>query len=367
MDSLSPETRDLLTLHLIPGLGPRLTQALLERFGSVERILQASTSELQEVPHIGPKLAPQISAAMMRLDLAKELRLIEEHQVTLLRLGTPEYPPALATIAVPPLLLYVRGAVTEADSQAVALVGSRQCSSYGRRIAEKLGGDLARAGFTVVSGLARGIDGAAHRGALNAGGRTIAVMACGLGRVYPPEHRDLADEVCKSGALVSEANMEMEPLATMFPARNRIISGLTRAVVIVEAAEQSGALITAQHALEQGREVFAVPGPVDSPYSTGALQLLLQGAKLIRHAQDIIEDLDGIAPLVDSRATAKAPPPNLEGHHKTVWDALENEAHYFDDLARKLQIPSPELTRTLTELELQKLIRRLPGNRYERF
>src|SRR5207247_2643174 len=185
--------------------------------------------------------------------------------------------------------------------------GSRSCTSYGRRIAERIGHDLARAGWTVVSGLARGIDGAAHRGALQAGGRTLAVLAGGLSRIYPPEHQDLAAEVAASGALLTEAPMRMEPMAALFPQRNRIISGLSRAVVIVEAADKSGALITARLAAEQGREVFAVPGPVDSAASAGSLHLLRQGAKLVRNADDILEDLHAL-PALDPIASTPPPP-----------------------------------------------------------
>src|SRR5207253_2029023 len=243
---------------------------------------QATPAQLQEIPHIGPKLAQDICQAMREVNVGAELEAMARQNVRLLARGTPDYPKSLEDIPNPPYLLYARGTIQASDANAVALVGSRQCTTYGRRIAERLAGDLVRAGFTIVSGLARGIDGLAHRAALKAGGRTLAVLAGGLSRVYPPEHADLAKEVEQSGALVTEAAMAMEPMAGMFPARNRLISGLVRGVIVIEAAEKSGALITASHAAEQGRPVFAVPGQLDSPASSGVHQLVRKGAILIR-------------------------------------------------------------------------------------
>jgi DNA processing protein len=224
----------------------------------------------------------------------------------------------------------------------------------------------------VASGLARGIDGAAHRGALAARGRTLAVLAGGLSKIYPPEHAQLADEVGASGALLTESPMLMEPMAGMFPARNRIISGLVRAVVLVEAAEKSGALITATHAAEQGREVFAVPGPVDSPTSAGTLTLLRKGAKLARNADDILEELRGIAPLTERGVKSVAapavpePPPGLDPLQQRIWQALSAEPRHIDELSRDLAAPIAELSRALMMLEMRRGVRRLPGNRFER-
>ena len=365
---LSAEQRDLLAMHLVTGIGPRLTAALLERFGSPSAVRSASPEELSEIPYLGGKVAAQLRAAWQNPAVDAECSLLDEHGVALHALGSPGYPPVLATIPAPPQLLYVKGGLEARDEQAVAVVGSRSCTSYGRRIAERIGHDLARAGWTVVSGLARGIDGSAHRGALQGGGRTIAVLAGGLSRVYPPEHKDLAAEVAAAGALVSEAPMRMEPMATMFPARNRIISGLSRAVVIVEAADKSGALITARHAAEQGREVFAIPGPVDSPASAGSLHLLRQGAKLIRSADDILEDLQALPALglpPGSPQAPSGPPPNLDESQRRIWDSLE-ERRTIDELSRQTQLTLGELSRHLMTLELKKAVRRLPGNWYER-
>jgi DNA processing protein len=266
-------------------------------------------------------------------------------------------------------LLFVKGTLEARDEQAVAIVGSRACTSYGKRLAERIGQDLARAGWTVVSGLARGIDGCAHRGALQAKGRTIAVLAGGLSKIYPPEHTDLAGEVAASGALVTESCMLMEPMATLFPARNRIISGLSRAVVVIEAAEKSGALITARLAAEQGREVFAVPGAVDSVASAGTHQLLRNGAKLVRNADDILEDLQGLPRLVEDTPTQSQQPQlplGLDEVQQKIWEALA-ERRLVDDLTYQLAMPITDLTRQLMTLELKKVVRRLPGNWYERF
>jgi DNA processing protein len=372
-DELSPDVQDLLALHLVPGLGPKLTAALLDRFGSARAVLEASAAELQDVPYVGGKVARAVEQALHSADTAAERERMARHHVTLLALCSGGYPAVLANIADPPHLLYIRGTLEARDANAVAVVGSRQCTAYGRRVAERLAGDLARAGYTVISGLARGIDSCAHRGALQAGGRTLAVLAGGLSRIYPPEHKDLASEVAAAGALLSEAAMEMEPMAGMFPARNRIISGLARGVVIVEANEKSGALITAHHAAEQGREVFAVPGPVDSPASEGTLALLRQGAKLVRHADDILEDLNGIAPLTppaEGRPAGPAPvremPPGLNEVEQRIWDFLAGQPRHIDEMARELGLPVPQLSGTLMMLEMKKVVRRLPGNQFER-
>lgn len=372
--NLSAEDRDLLALHLVTGIGPRLTAALLERFGTPAAVLRASVAELVEIPHLTSKIAESLRHALTHPDVAKECEQIQKHGVHLCVLGQPGYPANLGTIDPPPHLLFAKGTIEPADEKAIAIVGSRSCTSYGKRCAERIAHDLARAGWTIVSGLARGIDGCAHRGALQAKGRTLAVLAGGLSRIYPPEHVELADQVIASGALVTESCMLMESLASLFPARNRIISGMSRAVVIIEAAEKSGALITARQAAEQGREVFALPGPVDSPASAGTLRLLREGAKLVRHADDILEDMQTLPGLVEARqgnepsASAAQPvlPLHLDAVQQGVWEAL-TERRNVDDLTRQLNLPINELTRNLMMMELKKIVRRLPGNWYERF
>lgn len=365
---------DLMALTLVPGLGPRLTQALLDHFGSAAAARRASAAQLQQVPHIGSKLAHDFADALRTADPQAELDRAAEFGVTLLPQSSPDYPDRLKDLPDAPHLLYVRGAVLAADANAVAIVGSRRCTAYGVRMASRLAGDLARAGLTVVSGLARGIDGEAHRGALGAGGRTLAVLAGGLSEIYPPEHVGLADEVAARGALLSETPMLMEPQRGMFHARNRLISGLARAVVIIEANDKSGALITARHALEQGRDVFAVPANADSAHSAGSLRLLREGAKLIRHADDLLEDLNGLSPPRSTKTTelysepapaAPVAPPIVDPTHQRVWDMLTEPKH-ADEITRSLGLASAEVSGLLLVMEMKKLIRRGPGSVFER-
>jgi len=366
---------DLLALTLVPGLGPRLTQALLDRFGSAAAARRASVAQLQEVPHIGAKLANDFAAVLRTVDPQAERDRIAEHGVTLVPLSSPDYPDRLKDLPDAPHLLYMRGTVLPTDVNAVAIVGSRRCSSYGLRVAGKLAGDLARAGYTVVSGLALGIDGAAHRGALDAGGRTLAVLANGLASVYPPDHVALAEQVVAQGALLTETSMGMSPQKGMFHARNRLISGLARAVVIVEANDKSGALITARHAAEQGRDVFAFPANVDSALSAGSLRLLRDGAKLIRHADDLLEDLNGLQVSARPRGGSKEPtparaappalPPITDPVHQRVWELLAEPKH-ADEITRALGVSAGQLSSVLLTMEMKKLIRRAPGNVYER-
>jgi DNA processing protein len=378
---LSSELRDLLALALVPGLGPRLTEALLRQFGSASAARAARPDQLATIPRISPRLAEEFADALRTADVDGELALVQKHNVELLPRHDSSFPRLLAEIPDAPHLLYVRGGLVPADGNAVAVVGSRQCSSYGKRLAEQIAGGLARAGFTVVSGLARGIDGIAHRAALDAGGRTIAVLAGGLSEIYPSEHTELAESVTRAGALLSEAPMGMAPQRGMFHSRNRLISGLARAVVIVEANEKSGALITAAHAAEQGRDVIAVPANVDSSYSGGSLRLLRDGARLIRGIDDLLEDLLGapaaeVAPPETATAATERPraatpkpapiqPVGLDSDQQRVWDFLAEPRH-ADEISRELGIPIGPLSTVLMTLEMKRYIRRLAGNMYER-
>jgi DNA processing protein len=341
-----------------------LTAALLSRFGTAAGVLRATAGQLQEVPHIGAKIANDFCQAMRRVDVDAELEWMARERVRLLVNGSADFPQALETIPDPPHLLYIRGTLEPRDRRAIAVVGSRHCTNYGRKIAERLSSDLARAGFTVISGLARGIDGVCHRGALKAGGRTLAVLAGGLSKIYPPEHADLAREVEAAGALLTEAPMGMEPMAGMFPARNRLISGLSRGVVIIEAAERSGALITASHAAEQGKPVFAVPGPMDSPASAGTHQLLRKGAILIRGVEDILEELEGIAAATAPKAVE--PLPEMDGVERRIWDFVQGRPRHLDEMVQQLGLAVPQISGVLLTMEMKRLVRRLPGNQYER-
>jgi DNA processing protein len=370
---LSTEAIDLLALNLVPDLGPRLTAALLRHFGSAGAVRRATAADLRRVPLIGPTLSEKFADALSAVPLDREFELITQHKVRLVASGSAEYPANLGQIYDPPYLIYARGTFAPTDNRAVAIVGSRGCTGYGRRVTERLATDLVAAGYTIISGLARGIDGVAHTATLKAGGRTIAVLAGGLSRIYPPEHADLAAQIEAAGALVSEAPMDARPLKDMFPPRNRIISGLAQAVIIVEAADHSGTLITARHAVEQDREVFAVPGPVDSPASAGCHRLIRDGATLARSSDDILESLaSGLSPGVGAtapakpQATAPAPPPELDGPARQIWDFLVDGPRPVDAMTQQLGLPVQELTRTLMTLEMKKVVRRLPGNNYER-
>jgi DNA processing protein len=378
-DPLPPSPgRDHLALALTPGLGPKRTRALLAHFGTPAAAATATADRLAELPGFGAKVAAQVAEGLRRANVAAEWELIERHAVDLLTFDDPRYPEQLAAFEDSPPLLYLRGDILPADRQAVGIVGSRQCTSYGRRTAERLAAGLVRAGYTVVSGLARGIDGAAHRAALEAGGRTIAVLAGGLSRIYPPEHADLAERVVENGAILTETPMTVEPQPGMFPARNRIISALSRAVVIVEAGERSGALITATHAAEQGREVFAVPGQTDSAPSAGCLDLIRKGARMIRNVDDLLEDLNGLTvpiPPRPQRTPSPSPPPpppppagppaGLDDTQRRIWELL-TEPRHIDDLSRELGMPVGELVRALTLLEMKKVVRKMPGNVFAR-
>jgi DNA processing protein len=381
---MSDELHDHLALALVPGLGPKLTAALLDRFGSAAAARAATSAQLREIPHIGDKLADAFASALRTIDLTSELELFDRHGVRPVPLGLPGYPASLAGVPAPPPLIYLRGEWRTEDENAVGIVGSRTCTSYGAKVAAQLARGLVRAGYTIVSGLARGIDVAAHRAALEAGGRTVAVMAGGLSKIYPSEHTELAAEIAAGrGCLITEASMKMEPQPGLFPRRNRIISGLSRAVIVVEANARSGALITAQHAAEQGREVYAVPGQIDSPASAGCLELIRNGARLVRSADDVIEDLRGLGTprAVKPERTVEAPQPvasepvpaseplpplpELSPNEAKVFVALANRRH-ADDLTRELGLSISDLSRALMLLELKKLVRRLPGNNYEK-
>lgn len=361
---------DLVRLTMVPGVGPQTTRALLARFGSAGAVLAATVSQLRSVANVGPKLAEKIKSAHEECDAESELALCRRSNVRILPAGDPGYPPPLQNIPDPPSLLYCKGSVEPRDQLAVAIVGSRHCTPYGQRVAERLAGGLARVGLTVVSGLARGIDAAAHRGALKAGGRSIAVLANGLASVYPPEHEDLARALVEGGALVSEMPMRQVPLAGLFTQRNRIISGLSLGVVVVEATPRSGSLSTANHAMEQNREVFAVPGPVDSLSSRGCHRLIRDGARLVETVDDILEEL---GPLVKEVRTAPDEPPvrhpaelALSDSERALLGRLDDTPTGVDDLIAVTGMTAAQVMATLSVLELKRMVRRLPGHRFVR-
>ena len=289
------EVEDLIRLNMTKGIGVITYRRLLENFGSPKTILEASKRELLGVTGVGKELAERITKSSRDTDVSAELSLAREMGVKIVSYTCDDYPRNLKSIYDPPLVLYIKGELKETDAIALAMVGSRRGTYYGKLQAERMSATLANTGFCIVSGLARGIDAAAHRGALKVKGRTIAVLGNGMGTIYPREHKELAERIAENGALISELPMRTPPDGRNFPPRNRLISGLSLGVVVVEASLGSGSIITAQWALEHGKEVFALPGNIDSPYSRGTHKLIKEGAKLVECVDDIIEELGPLA------------------------------------------------------------------------
>lgn len=358
------ELVDTLRLSLISGVGPRIRKALLERFGSARAALRAAPSELRAVEGVGPKLTQRIAGANHEIDVEAEIALCRQHDIHIITENHSGYPRALHEIHDPPGVLFVRGELRPNDALAIGIVGTRHATQYGLRQTARLAGGLARAGLTIISGLARGIDAAAHRAALEAGGRTIGVLASGVMNIYPPEHAQLADEVAACGALVSESPPRSSPLAGMFPQRNRIISGMSLGIIVIEAAQRSGALITARHAMEQGREVFALPGNVDSRVSGGCHQLIRDGATLIESVDAVLEQLGPLveaAPRDDGQVIHHPAELLLNEVEQQVLSAIGTEATPIDQIAAETELPIPQVLATLSALEVRHLIRRLSG------
>jgi DNA processing protein len=367
--TLDASTRDLVCLSMVSGVGPNLFRALVEHLGGPTAVLDSPMSQLRHVPGVGPKLAERIAAARRECNVDHEVAECQRLQARVLAAGSPELPAQLGNIPDPPAVLYVRGRFEPRDALAIAIVGSRHCTHYGLRQADRLGGALARVGFTIVSGLARGIDAAAHRAAIAAGGRTIAVLASGVGNIYPPEHAELAEQVITAGALVSEVPTHFEPMAGLFPQRNRIVSGLSLGVLVIEAAQRSGALITARHAKEQNREVLAVPGPIDSLASRGCHALLRDGAVLVESAEDVLDALGPLMNEVKPTADTTVRHPlelTLNDQERALLDAIGSEAVSADELVSRSSLPAPQVLSTLSVLEMRRLVRRMPGNVYAR-
>jgi DNA processing protein len=355
--------RDWLALSLVRTIAPGEVLALAVRLGAPAVLLEASgpTCASLGIPAEGVDELRQA-----RIRAAAEATAIARAGARVICWSDPAYPEPLRHIADPPLALTVRGMLGEPGQIAVAVVGARRASEYGRRLATELATGLAQAGLVVVSGLAAGIDAAAHRGALAAGGRTVAVLGTGIDRVYPTWHTELADEIARTGGLVSEFPCGAPPLAYHFPRRNRLISGLTLGTIVVEAAEQSGSLITARYALEQGREVFAVPGPAGVAAHRGPHRLIQQGAKLVTSVEDVLEEL---APALVARvATARvaAAAGDLTPAERAVLDAVGGEGRHVDEVMQRAGLPAGPALETLLALELRGLVHQLPGKRFRR-
>jgi DNA processing protein len=345
----------------VPHIGPVRIERLIQRFGSLAAAWSAPNEELRVVLESRP--LAELCEARRRLDPHQELERIAQRGIRVTYPGHHLYPPLLAEISGRPSVLFVRGDLTSADTAAVGIVGTRRASPQGRQIAGMIAADLGRAGVTVVSGLARGIDAAAHHAALEAGGRTIAVLGSGVDVIYPSEHRGLADRILESGAVVSEQPPGAKPDAQNFPARNRIISGISTGVVVIEAPMRSGALITATFAADQGREVFVVPGSVLTPSSEGSNALLRDGARIVRSGQDVLEDLN-LAPESSSAAIPRQLP--LDAREMALYAAIGGETRHIDELAEETGFSTSETAALLLTMELNGLVRNFGAQFYVR-
>lgn len=361
------EFEALLRLNMTKGIGIRTYKTLFERFGSSEAILDAPRAELEAVPGIGPKLANAILEESRNVDIAAEIALAKEKGVQILPYTSDQYPKHLKSIYDPPLVLYVKGNILETDVIAIAIVGARRCTYYGLSQAERFGRLLAQKGLCIVSGMARGIDAAAHRGAISANGRTIAVLGCGLGVIYPRENIELAEHIAQQGAIVSEFPMNTPPDFRNFPPRNRLISGLSLGVLVVESSLKSGSLITAQWALEQGKEVFAIPGNIDNIYSRGTHKLIKEGAKLVEDINDIIQELGPVAESLGPTEPSVMNDPrslSLNSQEKKIFSILSSSPKDIEEIIRIAKLPTSVVSSTLLILEIKKLVKQLSGKRF---
>jgi len=381
--ALTTEQRDWLKLVLVPGVGSTHFIRLLGRFHTPGNVLRAGQGALKEL--VGPALAQRIANYGDDADIDTQNRLMAQYNVQLITLDDPGYPTRLAEIYDPPLLLFVRGDLRETDDNCVAIVGTRRPTPYGIRMAERFAGELAARGITVVSGMAMGVDAAAHRGALEAGGRTIAVLGCGVDVVYPPQNAELMDQIIAHGSAISQFPMGAKPARGHFPYRNRIISGMTLGTLIVEAPPRSGALITARQAAEQGRDVFAVPGQVGTTNSQGPHALIREGATLAESVEDILVELNLPAQqrarpapsptpppaktpepreAAPAPAPTPAPPESATPSERDVLSVLSPDGSFVDEIAAACRIPVSEALSSLTMLELKGLVRQFSGKRF---
>ena len=398
---LTESQRQWLTLALVPGVGSTLFIRLLARFGRPEVALRAAEAELAEI--VGPQVAQRIRQYREFVDVEAQERLMRQFDAHLTTMDDPAYPALLAEIYDPPLALYVRGELLDTDQYAVAIVGTRKPTNYGLGMAERLGADLAVRGITVISGMAEGIDAAAHRGALKAGGRTIAVLGSGVDQVFPAMHAELMQEIIRNGAVVSLFPMGMPAMAGNFPRRNRVISGMALGLIVVEAGPTSGALITARHAAEQGREVFAVPGHAGHPCSMGPHSLIREGAKLVETVNDVLVELNlpvsarqPVPPVEEGQLSlpmesggngmtagggcptggkaggggmtagggCPTVSPSVSAVESDILSMLNPDGSFVDEIALSCRVPVSEALSALTMLELKGLVRQFSGKRF---
>jgi len=353
----------LVSLNLIPLIGSSRLSQLLEHFGQPLEIFKAKNTRLASV--VGEGIAARISGFDTR-QLENDLALAKKARIRIITLLDQDYPAALREIPGCPIVLYCSGRILEADNRSIGIVGSRHASFYGLNQAENFAGQLARQGLTIVSGLARGVDTYAHRGALKSGGRTIAVMGSGFNHIYPRENVSLAEQIAGQGAVLSEFPMDTKPWPANFPRRNRLISGLSLGILITEAARNSGALITADFALEQGREVFALPGRIDAACSMGANELLKQGAKLVTGCDDILEELGLAGGPVKITASLNPGKEVLSQEEESLYGQISRQASSIDELIQRSSQSVNEVLNLILRLQFKRLIKALPGKQFIR-
>jgi DNA processing protein len=355
-------THYYLGFNMVNGIGPARLDRLIEHYGSIEAAWHADLGGMHAAG-LDAKTSTALLAARRTLDLSAERERIEQAGIQLITRDDDGYPTALAQIPAPPPLLYVRGQISAVDDWSIAVVGTRSPTTYGREVTRRIVGELAAAGVTIVSGLAMGIDAIAHATALEVGGRTLAVLGSGLDQVYPERNRALAEQVMANGALVSEFPLGTRPTPQLFPVRNRIISGLALATLVVEAGSKSGALITVRNALEQGRDVFAVPGPIFSPKSAGPNQLIRDGAGLVTCGQDILEALNLSAMAIQQEVQAVLPDDPTEA---ALLELVSYEPQHVDEIRRQSDMPIAVVSSTLAIMELKGLVRQAGSMQYVR-
>jgi len=359
------EKRDAyIALNMMEKIGPVKARALVAALGSPQAVFSASELDLTGIKGIGAKLACSIVEQQARLDPIAESERAEKMGVRIVTELDEEYPSSLKEMHDPPLALYLLGSIEKRDRHAIAVVGSRRCTHYGLQVADRLSYQLAQTGFTIVSGLARGIDQAGHSGALKAGGRTLAVLGSALDCLYPPEAAGLAEKIAENGAVISEFPMGREADRTTFPYRNRIISGLSMGVLVVEASRKSGALMTADAAVDQGRSVFVVPGRIDAPTARGSNALLKQGARLVDDVRDIVEEFEFLFGVECAKAEkSSAPKLELSEEEGRIVQALVADEKDVDVLSRETDLKSSRLSVLLLGLEMKGVLKMLPGKR----
>jgi DNA processing protein len=364
MGSMREDLHCWLALRSVRGVGNTTFKRLIEALGSPEKVLASGIPELLKVEGVGRSLADNIVRFKPDKKIIDEIDQIERLGISVVTLNNSAYPERLKKIYDPPPILYIKGEIKKEDENAIAIVGARNATTYGRTVTERLSSELVSYGYTIVSGMARGVDTFAHQGAMTAGGRTIAVLGSGIDIIYPPDNRELAGKIAKNGAIISEFQLGTPPERINFPKRNRIISGISAGVLVIEASNDSGSLITANAALEQGREVFAIPGNINSRNSSGTNGLIKKGAKLVENIDDILEEL---LPQLARREVGmlnKEERCNLSGEEELICKLILYEPRHIDEITFGSGLPSSRVSTILLGLELKGAVRQLDGNLY---